>query len=850
MRRKPSPGFTIFLTLLIFLQLEANAFAGITFIAGQGLMLTGAEGLVLAGAEGMILTGADGMVLAGAEGMFLTGAEGIVLAGAEALTYTGAQEIVNTGLETVGLQGVDVELAALLDPLPDSSAINVFVVFHHMPTEADLDSLRAVGVVGGTRFYNLPMVMINATKGQVASISTLPSVRSLYSNKTFEFFTHDTRVITGQTKVIADRALTTRNGGLPILGRGVTVAVLDTGIDATHTDLGYGAQVIQNVRVTDLQGSPPAFIYPVITEGLPDTDLTLGHGTFVAGVLAGTGAFSTGYYGGLAPGAHLLGVGVGDATLFYVLSGMDYILSHRADQNIRVVNCSFGISGLFDVNDPVNIATKIMHDAGISVVFSAGNSGDQPNSLNPYSVADWVVGVGSGTKDRKLSSFSSRGAASYAPYHPTLVAPGENVVSARATGINVIATSGLASGLASPENDARNISPLFLPRYTMSSGTSFAAPHVAAAIAMMLEAAPQLTPDEIKRVLQETATPMLGYSRYEVGAGYLNTYAAVLKVALGTPFGGFRSLLNQTVSYSRDALNPFNGEIAPGSSYVTTFNVPDNAIYSTAQVVWLNHSAVASSLSMTITRGSQVFTSKPAALLAGQRIQKTGVTINDPAPGEWTITVTNTSTAASALQSFAGAIEVTRASYGDLSDIGQLSASDQQAIKRALRAGLVTAQSAGGFGVNVSATRLDLARATMLGAGALAPQFLPASPSFLDVPAGDNAVFIESVVNSPNGNLLGATGLYFNPQSAADRMTAAKAVVRALGLEALAQASGTTNPGIADWNLVPQSARGYVAVAVTHNLMNTGATGAFRPFDSITRTELARTAFALQQAAR
>jgi hypothetical protein len=237
-------------------------------------------------------------------------------------------------------------------------------------------------------------------------------------------------------------------------------------------------------------------------------------------------------------------------------------------------------------------------------------------------------------------------------------------------------------------------------------------------------------------------------------------------------------------------------------------------------------------------------------LLAGQWVQKTGVTLNDPAPGEWTITVTNTSIAASAPQIFSGAVEVTRASYGDLSDTGQLSSSDQQAIKRALRAGLVTAQSSGGFGVNVAATRLDLARAVMLGAGALVPQFLPASASFLDVPAGDNAVFVESVVNSPYGNLLGATGLYFNPQSAADRMTVAKAVVRALGLEALAQASGSTNPGIADWNLVPQSARGYVAVAVTRNLMNTGATGTFRPFDSITRAELARTASALQKAAR
>ena len=267
-----------------------------------------------------------------------------------------------------------------------------------MPTAQDFDALRSTGIFGGTIFNNLPIVLINATKYQIEAISKLPSVRTIYSNKTFEFFTHDSRILTGQSKVTTDATLTRRNAGMPLSGQGVTVAVLDTGIDATHPDLAFGSQVIQNVRVADLQGSSPAFSYPQIVEGLNDTDVAMGHGTFVAGVIAGSGSSSGGYYGGIAPGAKVLGVSCGDASLFYVLSGMDYILSHRAEQNIRVVNCSFGISGVFDANDPVNIATRIMHDAGISVVFSAGNRGEQPNSLNPYSVASWVIGVGSVNK--------------------------------------------------------------------------------------------------------------------------------------------------------------------------------------------------------------------------------------------------------------------------------------------------------------------------------------------------------------------------------------------------------------------------------------------------------------------
>jgi serine protease AprX len=850
MRRITSPGFASALSLFLLISSEISVFAGITFVPGQGVVLTGADGVVLTGADGVVLTGADGVVLTGADGVVLTGADGVVLTGADSLTYTGAEGVVLTGADAVGLQGFDPELAVVLNLLPDSSAVNVVVVFHHMPADADLEDLRAAGVVGGTRFHNLPMVMINATKSQVAAISALPSVRSLYSNKTFEFFTHDTRVLTGQARVTTDTSLTARNNGLPISGRGVTVAVLDTGIDATQPDLAFGAQVIENVRTMDFQGSAPGFVYAAVAEGLLDSDLTMGHGTFVAGVLAGAGVASGGYYGGMAPGARLLGVGAGDASLFYVLSGIDYILSHHVDRNVRVVNCSFGISGLFDVHDPVNIATRIMHDSGISVVFSAGNRGDQPNSLNPYSVAEWVIGVGSGTKDRRLSEFSSRGAAGYGTFYPTLLAPGENVVSTRATGINVVGTAGLAGALVSPEGDTTNIAPLNLPRYTMSSGTSFAAPHVAGTIALMLEAAPQLTPDQIKGILQLTATPMLAYSRYEVGAGYLNTYAAVRKAATSARFGNFRGgLANQGVTYSRSSLTGFNGVVAPGASYTTTLQMPEDSLFSTLQVAWINADAVGNNLSVSVERGSQTVTSKPAALLAGQGVQKTGVTLNDPAAGSWTITVRNAGSPTSAPQRFVGAIEVIGAHYGNLSDIGQLPAADQQAIKRALRTGLVTARS-GGFGVNATVTRLDVARAVMLGSGALVPQYLPASPSFLDVPADDNAVFVESVVSSPSGNLMRATGLYFNPQNACDRLTVAIAVVKVLGLEQMAQSWTGTNPGFADWALVPASARGYAAVALSRNLIRTTVTGACRLFDSMTRSELAWTASMLQQTAR
>jgi serine protease AprX len=830
------------LSALLIFQSASNAYGGITLVPGQGVVLTGADGVVLTGADGVVLTGADSLLLTGAEGVVLTGADGVVLTGADALTFTGLEGVVLTGADSVGIESLDPELAWALDSLPNTSFINVIVVFHRIPTDSDFDSLRSAGVFGGTFFCNLPMVMINATKGQIAAISTNPNVRTIYSNKTFEFFTHDTRIITGETKVTSDPALTQRNQGVSLSGRGVTVAVLDTGIDATHPDLAYGTQVMRNARVVDLQGSAPTFMPAVVVDGLPDSDLVMGHGTFVSEIIAGTGVASGGYYGGMAPGAKLLGVSAGDASLFFVLSGIDYILSHREEMNIRVVNCSFGISGVFDANDPVNIATKIMHDAGISVVFSAGNRGNQPNSLNPYSVADWVIGVGSGTKGGSLSTFSSRGAAGYGTYHPSLVAPGESVVSARAIGVNVVGT------LALP-GDLQTVPPQYLARYTCSSGTSFAAPHVSGTIALMLEANPSLTVDQIKKILQETASPMLGYSQYEVGAGYLNTYAAVRRAVLGNQLGQFRgNLNNQQVSYSRDSLAKYSGTVGPWCTFSRTFTVPSDALFATVQLGWIPRGLPVSRLNATLSTSGQSIALSPPGLIALPAYKKTGVTISDPTPGNWTISVSNSSLPLlGSSQPIVVAVEIIRANY-QISGLNQLTSADRSAATRAIRTGMLKTLT-GDFAGSALATRLDAARAVMLGAGPRVPQYLPDVPSFSDEPQDGSAVFIESVTHSPVGDLLNSQGGSFSPESPIDRLTVAMAIVKALGLDDLALASSQINPGVVDWNSIPQASRGYVSVAVSRNLMRS-LSGSFRPSDSITRLDLAIAGAALQKAAR
>src|SRR6185437_3134552 len=168
---------------------------------------------------------------------------------------------------------------------------------------------------------------------------------------------------------------------------------------------------------------------------------------FVAGLIAGSGAQSNGKYSGVAPGARVLGLSAGDLSLVYVLEGFDYLLACGDELVVRVVNCSFSANTVFVVNDPVNVATRMLTDHGVNVVFSAGNTGPGLHTLNPYAVAPWVISVGATDTPGHLASFSSRGDFASGLFHPTLVAPGVNVVSLRGSAIaNVTGTEGVAAG--------------------------------------------------------------------------------------------------------------------------------------------------------------------------------------------------------------------------------------------------------------------------------------------------------------------------------------------------------------------------------------------------------------------
>ena len=151
-----------------------------------------------------------------------------------------------------------------------------------------------------------------------------------------------------------------------------------------------------------------------------DTDTTSGHGTHVAGTILGDGTASSGYHTGVAPGAGLVSYGVGEGiAMLWALLAMDHLLAHP-ELNVVAVNNSWGPTDdalRFDPEDPRNIATKALHDAGITVVFSAGNSGPtrrtRPASptarprgrpprcmINQLSVAPWTLSIANTRTDQ------------------------------------------------------------------------------------------------------------------------------------------------------------------------------------------------------------------------------------------------------------------------------------------------------------------------------------------------------------------------------------------------------------------------------------------------------------------
>jgi serine protease AprX len=305
-------------------------------------------------------------------------------------------------------------------------------------------------------------------------------------------------------------------------GTGIGIATIDSGVTRAHDDLGPG-RIVHFVDFVRFRTQP--------YDGY-------GHGTHVAGIIAGNGYHSDGARRGVAPGAHLVVLKAldenGEGYISNAIAALDYAVEHRAAYNIRAINLSVA-AGVYESykSDPLTQAAARAVEAGIVVVTAAGNLGRNARGLVQHGGitapgnAPWVLTVGASThngtidrRDDRVASFSSRGPGAIDRVaKPDLVAPGVGIESLAETGSTLFA--------ARPDARLWGTVPAQAPAYLSLSGTSMAAPVVTGTVALVLEANPSLTPAQVKAVLKASSEPHPNEEAMAQGAGFLNAKAAV-----------------------------------------------------------------------------------------------------------------------------------------------------------------------------------------------------------------------------------------------------------------------------------------------------------------------------------
>jgi subtilisin family serine protease len=358
----------------------------------------------------------------------------------------------------------------------------------------------------------------------IKQLAAYPDVFQIHSNRPIGAHNYRTSVTVGADVV--------RNF-MGFTGAGIGVAVIDSGISSWHDDLTRGSD-----PTLYPYGDQRVAKFVDFVKGQTQPYDDYGHGTHVAGIIAGNGYDSNGQKSGIAPRARLISLKVLDAngtgTISNIIAALNWIAANAATYNIRVVNMSVG-AGIHEsyLTDPLTLATKAVTDRGITVVSAAGNIGknsagqEQFGGITAPGNAPWVLTVGASStmgtltrSDDTLADFSSRGP-TYLDYiaKPDLVAPGVGTISLAAPGSLFYSTKTTAL--------LPGTMPLGTLPYLSLSGTSMAAPVVSGTVALMLQANPNLTPNLIKAILQYTAQVYPGYRPLEQGAGFLNTYGAV-----------------------------------------------------------------------------------------------------------------------------------------------------------------------------------------------------------------------------------------------------------------------------------------------------------------------------------
>lgn len=264
-------------------------------------------------------------------------------------------------------------------------------------------------------------------------------------------------------------------------GKGIKMAVIDTGIDFDHPD--FAGRIVATTSFVSATANDDN-----------------GHGTHVAGIAAGSGAQSNGKYVGVAPEASLYVAKVlradGGGSMSGVMAGIEWAV---LEQNVQIINLSLGGVGSCDGTDALSVmCDEAVTQAGVIMCVAAGNTGPDDRTIGSPGCARRVITVGASTDSGQIARFSSRGPTADGRIKPDIVFPGVNIVAARAEGTTM--------GQVVDEG------------YVVANGTSMATPHASGVAALMLQANPELTAEQVKTQMLAGAVS-LGEPANDQGVG-------------------------------------------------------------------------------------------------------------------------------------------------------------------------------------------------------------------------------------------------------------------------------------------------------------------------------------------
>jgi subtilisin family serine protease len=451
-------------------------------------------------------------------------------------------------------------LAGQLDTLSGTATTTVLV--HGTDIAAARAAVDATGMRLVTEFERIGVAVASGTADEVEAARSEPGVTYLEGNSPIEFLDQTSNTATRGAEAVS--TLTGANGQ-PLDGSGVSVAVIDSGVDPTHPylqDAAGGSAVVANLKSVCLDESTQSTDCVLPVPAFLDTDTISGggHGTHVNGIVAGrpTTLSDGSSLSGAAPGAGLVSISTGavllivgaDSALNWVLENHEAPcgagVSATACPPIKVTNNSYGPTGggEFDPNSATVKLQRALAADGVVTVWAAGNDGgDGSASLTNPPGQDPTGGIlsvasyydeATGTRDGAVSEYSSRGDATDPSTWPDLSAPGEDITSSCRLYLLICAT-----GLA-PQNGP---GALDIGTFNTISGTSMAAPHIAGIVAQLFQADPTATPAEVEAALKGTAyryTDGAPYesvggstTSYDKGTGLVDVVAAVARLTGG-----------------------------------------------------------------------------------------------------------------------------------------------------------------------------------------------------------------------------------------------------------------------------------------------------------------------------